>query len=107
MRAAGLTAKASRSFLIADAIVVEALTVTDVMKVLNVKDRDTVYALVRSGRLVAVRLGREYRFHPDVVDDFLRGRRDDLLPPSYQRKTSTNRGTINLPPVPNRIRRPR
>jgi excisionase family DNA binding protein len=55
-----------------------ALTTAEVMRLLAVRDRDTVYALVTSGRLPAARLGREYRFDPDVVAAFLRN--DDATP---------------------------
>ncbi len=50
-----------------------AMTTREVMHLLNVRHPDTLYALVRSKRLPAIRLGREYRFDPVAVESFLRG----------------------------------
>jgi excisionase family DNA binding protein len=44
-----------------------------VARFLGLKKSDAILALVRSKRLPAVRLGRRYRFDPDVVRAFLRG----------------------------------
>lgn len=55
-----------------------AMTSSEVMRRLNIRDHETLYALVRAKRLPAVRLGREYRFDPDAVEAFIRGGQDEL-----------------------------
>lgn len=49
------------------------LTTKEVMERLRVKSHDTLYALVKSNRLRAVKLGREYRFTEAAVETFLEG----------------------------------
>lgn len=46
------------------------LTVPQLMDILNV-GRNTAYALVRSGRIRSVRVGRQLRIPKDAVKDFL------------------------------------
>ena len=53
----------------------EAWTTADAMKFLKIRDPDTLYALVTSGRLPATKLGRTYRFEPEAVRAFRRGER--------------------------------
>lgn len=73
-----------------------ALTTTEVMKLLSVKDPDTVYALVKAGKLKAARLGRRYRFSPAQVRSFLNGEKPGdvvrIVRPTSERRT--------LPPPP-------
>lgn len=52
------------------------LKTREVMERLRVKDPDTLYALVKSKRLHAVKLGREYRITEEAVAAFLAG--DDV-----------------------------
>ncbi len=52
---------------------IQAMTTAEVMEALQVKDPDTVYALVKAKRLPCQRLGRRYRFHPAAVEAFMRG----------------------------------
>lgn len=80
-----------------------ALTTAEVMRLLNVKDPDTVYALVRSGRLRAVRLGRQYRFDPSAVAEFVRGGPATLPVADVKRRQNPRRGV--LPPCPRYFRR--
>jgi len=49
------------------------VTVTEVADLLRVSNM-TVYRLVQSGELPAVRVGRSYRIREDDVDQFLAGR---------------------------------
>lgn len=51
----------------------QALTVDEVMGLLKLRDRATVYSLVRRRKLAATRVGRLYRFDPEAVRAFLRG----------------------------------
>lgn len=51
------------------------MTTAEVMDALSVRDPDTVYALVKSKRLPAIRLGRQYRFSREIVEAFIRGER--------------------------------
>ena len=46
------------------------LTILQLMAILNV-GRNTAYALVRSGRIRSVRVGRQLRIPKDAVKDFL------------------------------------
>jgi excisionase family DNA binding protein len=50
---------------------VKFLTVAEVAKVMRVS-KMTVYRLVHSGELAAVRFGRSFRVPEDVVNDYLR-----------------------------------
>ena len=44
-------------------------TVSEAADLLRVKPA-TIYAEIRSGRLVARRVGKEYRIHPNCLDDY-------------------------------------
>ena len=46
------------------------LTIKEVAEILNVSD-STVRRLVRNKELEAHKIGRQYRFAPDLVDDFI------------------------------------
>lgn len=46
-------------------------TVDDIMEILTVS-RETVYNWIRSGKLTAIRLGRQYRITKDHYDKFIR-----------------------------------
>lgn len=50
-----------------------ALCVDDLMKVLNI-GRNTAYALVKSGQLRSVRVGRQLRIPRDALREFLQGK---------------------------------
>ena len=50
-----------------------ALCVEDLMKVLHI-GRNTAYALLKSGKLRSVRVGRQIRIPRDALRDFLEGR---------------------------------
>jgi excisionase family DNA binding protein len=49
------------------------LKTSEVLTRLRLKDPDAVYALIRSGRLRAVKLGREYRVPEPALEAFLNG----------------------------------
>lgn len=51
---------------------VQAMTTAEVMQALRIKKVDTLHKLVKQKKLPAGRVGREYRFDPDVVRAFLR-----------------------------------
>jgi len=50
-----------------------ALCVDDLMKVLSI-GRNTAYALVKSGQLRSVRVGRQLRIPRDALREFLQGK---------------------------------
>lgn len=50
-----------------------ALKTCDVMRMLNIRSADTLYAMVARGEISAVRVGREYRFFPEALEAFRRG----------------------------------
>lgn len=51
---------------------VRFLTVAEVASIMRVS-KMTVYRLVHSGEMPAVRVGRSFRVPEDAVDDYLRG----------------------------------
>ncbi len=46
-------------------------TVDDIMEILTVS-RETVYNWIRTGKLTAIRLGRQYRITKDHYDQFIK-----------------------------------
>lgn len=80
----------------------QALTTKDVMKFLNVGDPDTIYAMVRAGKLRAVRLGRRYRFDPRQVRAFLRGE-PDARPATERPRPRPEASGGTVPVFPKRI----
>jgi excisionase family DNA binding protein len=75
-----------------------AMTTAQVMEALNVQDRDTIYELVKSGRLPAVQLGREYRFDPEVVAAFLRNENAVKLDAQKRAAERRRAGPPRVPP---------
>jgi excisionase family DNA binding protein len=65
----------------------ETLTVTEVMAALKAKDRDTIYRLRATGRLRAVKIGREWRFPRQEFEAFLRGEPQTAPRPARPRKS--------------------
>ncbi len=49
-----------------------SMRIEDVMTVLDI-GRNTAYALVRSGRLRSIKIGRQLRISRDALEAFLRG----------------------------------
>lgn len=49
-----------------------SMRIEDVMTVLDI-GRNTAYALVRSGRLRSIKIGRQLRISKDALEAFLRG----------------------------------
>jgi len=49
----------------------EVLSIKEVAQYLNVGVQ-TAYKLVRSGELPGVKVGREWRVHKEVIDEFLK-----------------------------------
>lgn len=49
------------------------LKIPAVMARMDVKDPDTVYRLIKDGRLPAARLGRSFRVDSDDLERFMRG----------------------------------
>ena len=80
----------------------QTLTTRQVMDALQVKDPDTVYALVKSGRLKAVRLGREYRFTRQALGEFLGGGPVETTPVPRRRPIQSR----TIPAAPRILRRP-
>lgn len=50
----------------------QVFTVEEAAKYLKVHEQ-TVYKMVRSGQLPAVKIGREWRIHKETLDKFLKG----------------------------------
>ena len=48
------------------------LTARDVQELIRV-DRSTIYRMAESGRLPAIKVGRQWRFPADAIDEFLGG----------------------------------
>ena len=57
------------------------LTAADVTAALNI-DRSTVYRMAEDGRLPGVKVGRQWRFHPDAVERALGIERPPVVEPS-------------------------
>jgi excisionase family DNA binding protein len=51
-----------------------ALTIVESAKRLRVS-KPVALGLIRKGEIVAVRCGRQWRIHPDSINDFLKGKR--------------------------------
>ena len=49
-----------------------SMRIEDVMKVLDI-GRNTAYALVKSGKLRSIKIGRQIRISKDALEAFLRG----------------------------------
>ena len=47
-------------------------TVAEAARYLRVHEQ-TVYSLLRSGRLKGVKVGREWRIHKEALDEYLKG----------------------------------
>src|SRR5262245_44827730 len=71
-----------------------AMTTAQVMERLGVRDPDTIYAAHKAGKLPGCRLGRQYRFDSEIVEQFLRG---EIQPPPRARRRTTA-GGANMPP---------
>lgn len=76
------------------------LTVADVMKFLNVGDPDTIYSLIRSGRLPAIRLGRRYRILEEDLKTLMRGGNPATPTPPPPPALSGNRDGADDPDFP-------
>jgi excisionase family DNA binding protein len=76
------------------------LTTRQVMERLNVKDPDTVYTLHKRGQIRGGRIGRQYRFDADSVDELIGGKMP--AKPSEQ-SARPSRRRVALPPVRDRF----
>jgi len=74
------------------------LTTKQVMERLNVKDPDTVYGLHKRGQIRGGRIGRQYRFDADSVDELIGGKAKPAAP-----HARPSRRRVSLPAVRDRF----
>lgn len=77
------------------------LTTSEVMDRLSVKDPDTIYALGKAQKIRGGRLGRQWRWDEESVNDFLRGGHASPVFASPRRAS----GVLKLPSVERIVRR--
>ena len=74
----------------------DLLTTNEVQDLLHV-DRTTIYRLVESGRLPAIRVGKQWRFSRPEIERWLRGQ---VVTPAAQAGVSGAQQTEGAPPEP-------
>ena len=54
-----------------EALMTSMLTTRDLQELMNV-DRSTIYRMAESGKLPAIKVGRQWRFHKSILDEWFR-----------------------------------
>jgi len=54
----------------------EVMTISDLAEYLQVS-KSSLYKLVQSGKVPGQKVGKHWRFHKDVIDEWLRGKKGD------------------------------
>jgi len=52
------------------------MTISDLAEYLQVS-KSSLYKLVQSGKVPGQKVGKHWRFHKDVIDEWLRGKKGD------------------------------
>lgn len=75
----------------------QGLTTSQVQERLNVRDPDTVYSLHKAGKIRGNRMGRQWRWDSDSIDEFIRGGPD--RGPSIAERGAAARRRASPPPA--------
>jgi excisionase family DNA binding protein len=71
----------------------EMLNAKEMKELLQV-DRSTIYRMAETGRLPAVKVGKQWRFPGDLVDSWLKTQTLTLLPPTQPQNSGTTKSDL-------------